>query len=224
MTAQNDGVQEKIDIVFSKLDQVNDNMSSNDKRMVDNIPVGARVLEALACGYHKKHVILLSQDSGEKQVLVELELPRETRFVDNWKNLFTNCKMFVDNSSIPASVCDMNGDVLYASCANYLELKGGGARVDGLTLIPSDCNFVALALTCCIGLSIDPQIRCLCELSEPADSLSYFERVDDAILFYNAVEANEDSLIYDESLANRICRIFNLSPWIAHQIPILPRS
>jgi hypothetical protein len=224
MTAQSDGSQEKIDIVFSKLDQVTVNMSSNDKRMVDNIPVGARVLEALACGHHKKHIILLSQDSDEKQVLVELKLPRETRFVDYWKNVFTNCKMFVDSSSIPASVCDMNGDVSYASCANYLELKGGSARVDGLTIIPSDCNFVALALTCCIGLSIDPQLRRLCDLSEPADSLSYFERVDDAILFHNAVVANGDSLIYDESLANHICRIFNLSPWIAHQIPILPRS
>ena len=186
--------------------------------LIADIPVGARILAALACGHRKKHVVTVSKDVDDENSCVELQLvPSETRFVDRWTHLESKSKVFVDNCSIPASAYDTGAKQLFSCCASYLEVKGGNAKVEGLTFLPPDPHFLALALTC-VGFPI-PSTLSLCSShpdKELGPSLSYHDRHHEALLFRSQMNERSDTLICDKNLVNDLCEIFDLEPWPVH--------
>jgi hypothetical protein len=57
----------------------------------------------------------------------------------------TKKNVYVETNSVPASAVPLDlEDVLYCACANSLEVKGGGFKVEGLTLLPAGNLFYHL--------------------------------------------------------------------------------
>ena len=216
MRMQDDGVLDSVDIKFFPANNANKQQEVLPS-LVDDIPLGARILASIASGHRKKHVLALTKESDGNEVCVELQLPKpETRFVERWFTLGSKSKVYVDNCSIPASADDMKGCQLFVCCANYLELNGGLAKVDGLTMLPPNPCFIALALSC-VGIEIPQHLVALLkndQKDDPGDFVSYKERVDDALLFNLSCQEHGDSLACDFSLIKELCSIFDLEPWI----------
>jgi len=121
------------------------------------IPEGARILSVLASGRRKEHIVRLSsfdngkakKDSasrGDESELLDLHLdPKQTNIARRWKRFNTTDTVYVETNSVPASAVPIHGsDVLYCCCANTLELRGGGLRAEGLTLLPPGKTFLVL--------------------------------------------------------------------------------
>lgn len=69
-----------------------------------------------------------------------------SRMLSRWTRLNTDKAVFVFENSVPASVIPVGGVTsLCACCANTLDLRGGGLRAEGLTLLPPDSSFLLLA-------------------------------------------------------------------------------
>jgi hypothetical protein len=226
ISAQEDGGNDSVNIDFVQY-------QDGSHPFLRDIPVGARILSALACGHRKKHVLALTKEADGKEICLELQLAAsETRFVDRWTTLgLKKSKVFVDNCSVPASANDIRGKNLFSCCANYLEVNGGCVKVDGLTMLPPSTDFLALALTC-VGNSLPPILQqaltmesYLESLSETigidvvcSRSVSYDERLPDALLFCAYMSERNDTIACDENLVRQMCTIFDLEPW-----PLVPK-
>jgi hypothetical protein len=111
------------------------------------IPEGARLLAVLASGRRREHVIKLTlelteeEKEGKNPDDAELKVfldPKQTKITERWKRMNTNFPVYVNENSVPATVLPINGtDTLYCCAANALEVKGGGLRAEGLTLLPA---------------------------------------------------------------------------------------
>jgi len=231
-----DDKQDSIDIEFIRAASENKNENLQGRcSLIHDIPVGARILTAIASGHRLKHVLVLpiaqkkaltqvsdgAQVSDGNQLCIALTLSTsETRFVDHWVSLVNKERTLVDNCSVPASAYDVSGCPLFACCGGYLEVKRsmdkGSAVVNGLTMLPSNPHFLALALTC-IGYSIPSDLMRMLSCQDKDDnwgnSITYDERVSDAVLFNLTLEERGDSLSSDESLISYLCGIFDLQPW-----------
>ena len=121
------------------------------------IPEGARILSVLASGRRREHIIRLpsfedngrsSSESGlgEPKVLLDLHLDsKQTCISRRWKRLNTNSVVYVETNSVPASCLSATtSDILYCCCANTLEVRGGGMKAEGLTLLPPGKLFLML--------------------------------------------------------------------------------
>lgn len=126
------------------------------KPLIECIPEGARLLSVLASSRRREHVILFP-DSKEKdsastgQVddgvdsFIEVKLPPNTKLTNRWKRFGTNSAVFVEVNSVPASAVPTDQSrVLYCCAANTLEVRGGGMRADGLTMLPPGRLFLLL--------------------------------------------------------------------------------
>jgi len=118
--------------------------------LLDDIPEGARILSVVASSCRRNHGITFANgtnDAGEEKAPLEIGLSRtETRIGERWKRLGSVLGVYVQENSVPAAaVCTNGATEVFACCANALEVKGGGIRVDTLTLLPPGRSFVLLA-------------------------------------------------------------------------------
>lgn len=126
--------------------------SSWTRPLVECIPEAARILSVLASGRRREHVVRLpslektSDDKGDDIAFLDLHLEsNQTKITYRWKRFNTSLAVFVEINSVPASAVPIRGsDIIYCSCANTLELRGGGIRAEGLTLLPPGKLFLLL--------------------------------------------------------------------------------
>jgi len=120
------------------------------------IPEGARILSVLASGRRREHVVRLpsfedkgkkSEDSAEEDsAVLDLHLDsKQTGIGRRWKRFSTDSVVYVDTNSVPATCLPLNSsEIMYCCCANTLEVRGGGLRAEGLTLLPPGKMFLLL--------------------------------------------------------------------------------
>lgn len=121
--------------------------------LFSDVPEGARTLSILASSHRKQpHMLRLPQ--GQTDDTVDFAMKKEETDVSKrWKRFgSSNCKVFVDQDSVPASAL-CSGGTMYAVAANALELLGGSMKVEGLTLFPPNPLFLLLALK---SFGLDP--------------------------------------------------------------------
>jgi hypothetical protein len=125
--------------------------SSWDRPLFDCIPEGARLLTVLASGRRREHVVKVtstisngSTDEEEKEVDIKLNVD-DTKLSTRWKKDGTDSMVYVNENSVPASALPVNAtEPIYCCCANTLEVKGGGMRAEGLTILPTGRLFLLL--------------------------------------------------------------------------------
>lgn len=118
------------------------------------IPESLRLITAVASlpRTPKKALILRFEDFDEhcdgEADITEIELKLSTSLQQRWQQLTSNEGVFVDSTSVPASILPVKTSLpIYACCANVLLLRGM-VKVDGITLIPPGDDFIKLAYRC----------------------------------------------------------------------------
>jgi len=83
---------------------------------------------------------------GECEDEVDLYLDTsQTKLSRRWNRFATDKAVYVNENCVPATAFPIDGkEVLYCVAANTLEVRGGGIRVEGLTLLPSGPLFLLL--------------------------------------------------------------------------------
>lgn len=132
--------------------------SSWNRPLLNDIPEGARLLSVLASGRRKEHSILLSSDEEANPDLdnqrkkdddsyLQVSMNRdETKISQRWRQFSSDRSVYVAENTVPAAAMSMLGPVeVFACCANTLEVRGGGLRVEGLTLLPPGRLFALLS-------------------------------------------------------------------------------
>ena len=136
------------------------NTSSWQRPLLNDIPEGVRLLSAIASGRRKDHFISFSAphqgiDVGSeerKNSCVNVHLCRsESKISSRWRRCGTSKPVYVPEDCIPSGAVSTKS--IFACCANMLELRGGAAQVEGLTLLPSGPKFLLLSLLC---FGLDP--------------------------------------------------------------------
>lgn len=181
-----------------------------------NAPEGARLLSVLASGRRKVHMVRMDSDvkkgSGKDEEFVDIHLNREkTSLAVRWKRGGNN--VYVNENSVPASVLPLAGaNSVYCVCANALEVKGGGIRVEGLTLLPQGRFFFMLCrLTFGLfqeanlenGTLIDKSVAWITQANqnETIDKNLVRDRVTKAVKFHEeAIAMGENLLCYPEKV------------------------
>jgi hypothetical protein len=125
--------------------------SSWHRPLLLDIPEGARLLSVLASGRRKGHSIQFScleteESYKDDSAYLEVSLNRDqTQISQRWKQFGSNNNVYVNENSVPAAAVSRWGPIeVFACCANTLEVRGGGLRVEGLTLLPPGRLFVLL--------------------------------------------------------------------------------
>lgn len=132
--------------------------SSWHRPLLKDIPEGARLLSVLASGRRKEHSILFSPDvdttsnpvqaakGGDVEYLEVNMDPDESKISQRWNQFHSHNRVYVAENSVPAAALTTVGPVeVFACCANTLEVRGGGLRVEGLTLLPPGRLFMLLS-------------------------------------------------------------------------------
>lgn len=125
--------------------------SSWDRPLFDCIPEGARLLTVLASGRRREHAVKVtssisngSSDEEEKEVDIKLNSD-DTKLSTRWKKDGTDSMVYVNENSVPSSALPVKAtEPIYCCCANTLEVKGGGMRAEGLTILPAGRLFLLL--------------------------------------------------------------------------------
>jgi hypothetical protein len=128
--------------------------SSWQRPLFECIPEGARILSVLASGRRRSHHIRFEQhgdadnggnDDEDDEAIEIYPEPSQSLITFRWKRFGTDTAVYVQENSVPASAVPMDGSsILYCCCANTLEVKGGGLRAEGLTLLPPGKLFLLL--------------------------------------------------------------------------------
>lgn len=131
--------------------------SSWDRPLMKCIPEGARLVSVLASNRRRENVIKLVEmedrkkdddddDDDEDDTILTIYLDRTTNASFRWKRFNTNDMVFIDANSVPATAVPLeDSSALYCVCANTLEVRGGGLRAEGLTLLPQGKAFLLLS-------------------------------------------------------------------------------
>lgn len=134
-----------------------DTNSSWNRPLLQDIPEGVRLLSVLASGRRKDHIIEFSPPNSfasgrqdeKKQDSVPLVVSlnrKETKISQRWRQFASDKNVYVGENSVPASALQISGPAeVFACCANTLEVRGGGLRVEGLTLLPPGRFFLLLS-------------------------------------------------------------------------------
>jgi hypothetical protein len=127
------------------------NTSSWSRPLFDCIPEGARLLSVLASGRRREHMVKVSSTVGDDEgdvedTEIEIRLdPVQTKLSTRWKREGTDSMVYVAENSVPASALPINAtEPIYCCCANTLEVRGGGLRAEGLTILPPGRLFLLL--------------------------------------------------------------------------------
>jgi len=128
------------------------NLSSWDRPLINCIPEGARVFSVLVSKRRRENVIKFvateveEKDDENEDTDLNIYWDRNTNASFRWKRFNSNDAVFIDVDSVPATAVPMDSsDDLYCVCANTLEVRGGGLRAEGLTLLPQGKAFLLLA-------------------------------------------------------------------------------
>jgi hypothetical protein len=123
---------------------------------LENAPEGARILIVLVSGRRKENIIEFSpledsehEDKMESEATpVVVKLHKSLKILSRWKRMGSDKAVYVNENSVPASVIPLfeRKKQLFCCCANSLEVRGGGIRAEGLTLLPPGKMFLVLAL------------------------------------------------------------------------------
>lgn len=131
--------------------------TSWNRPLLDDIPEGARLLTVLASGRRKEHSIRFSADKDIKKSsngqrkdddsYLEVFLNKDaTKISKRWRQFSSDKSVYVAENSVPAATMSRQGPVeVFACCANTLEVRGGGLRVEGLTLLPPGRLYILLS-------------------------------------------------------------------------------
>jgi hypothetical protein len=195
---------------------------TNDKPLVECIPEGARLLSVLASSRRREHVILfpeavtdekkantngkdkvLGVNDGEDKALV-VHLPANTNIAKRWKRFNSKSGVYVEVDSVPASAVPTHPTkVLYCCAANTLEVRGGGIRAEGLTMLPPGRLFLLLCRFS-MGLFDHSQLK---DGSIYDNTTSWIdksatkkEKKDMAARLQKAIELHQSSLVLQEQL------------------------
>ena len=156
--------------------------------VAQDAPRGLRLLSVLASERRRDNFIRLSsiEETGPRSsgpLEIDINIPRALS-VNNgrWRMKSGGGMAFVPANSIPSSSMPLDESediVLFACCANTLELKGGSFRVEGLTLLPPGRLWVGLALLAFgihpkTGLAIATKSDAYIESKAGAESLDFF--------------------------------------------------
>jgi hypothetical protein len=133
------------------------NNSSVNRPLIQCIPEGARLLSVVASSRRGKETVVClstkdkvkndkkgSDDaknttSDKKDVLEVCIDSKQMNIMQRWKRFgTTRSQVYVDPNSVPGSAVPMYGkEMLYCTCSDTLEVRGGGLRANGgLTLLP----------------------------------------------------------------------------------------
>lgn len=143
------------DLMATSLDS---ELSSWRRPLLIDIPEGARVLSVLASGQRRGGHRLRFPNGGadeESDSSIDVFLVQdETCIGKRWHRLASGKQVFVQEDSVPASATTGKFPI-FACCANALELKGGGMKVEGMTLLPPNPLFLLL---CRLSFGLGPEV------------------------------------------------------------------
>ena len=123
------------------------------------VPEGARLLAVVASGRRRDHCIRLPKrndsgapgkkedhnDSESSDDLVITFNRRQSDLRRRWQRFNSDSTVYTPDTSVVASALPIEGpDLVYCCCANTLEVRGGGLRAEGLTLLPPGRLFLLL--------------------------------------------------------------------------------
>ncbi len=141
---------------------INSDLSSWERPFFVDTPEGARILSVFASGNHRGAARVKFADDKEDDEDASTTIffdAAEMSIGERWYRFGTDQRIYVDKTTVAASAtnCDFP---LIACCANSLELKGGGLRVDGMTLLPPNPLFLLLCrLSFGLGANINLNFR-----------------------------------------------------------------
>jgi len=128
--------------------------SSWERPLIKCIPESARVISVLVSSRRRENVIKLVSMEGNKKededddentdLSIFLEKSMNASF--RWKRFNTNDAVYIDPNTVPATAVPIDDRAeVYCVCANTLEVRGGGIRAEGLSMLPQGKAFLLLA-------------------------------------------------------------------------------
>ena len=150
--------------IKAKVAAINVNSSLN-RPLIQCIPEGVRLLSVLASSRRGKdntiHLsptptdkknktdknVAVDQDKDDKEALVICMNPKQMNIMQRWKRFGApKSQVYVDANSVVGSAVPIHGtEMLYCTCSDTLEVRGGGLRANGgLTLLPPGKLFLQL--------------------------------------------------------------------------------
>jgi hypothetical protein len=197
----------------------------------DCIPEGARILSVLGSGRRRMYVVKLQDptttndhDDVDRSIVVGIDAAALPPLVKRWKRMNSGKDVYVYENCVPATALSMNGrNTLYCVASNVLEVKGGGLKVEGLTLLPPGRLFLLLSLVTFgvfksqVSADIDALIdTCILWLQNDGSLKQDDDREDDVRESVRlAIQYHRDSLSLGEELvcfpdfARRLVEIFD---------------
>ena len=139
--------------------------SNNERPLIEDVPVGARLMSVLASERRKDNFIRFSDGSIDE--FIDINMPRNLSINGSrWKRK-SGGMCFVPENSVPCAVIPVNKKQdVFGVCANTLDLRGGACRVEGITLLPPGRMFVSLAL---LAFGVNPKSGFPIDLAEIHD-------------------------------------------------------
>jgi hypothetical protein len=133
--------------------------------LIRDAPEGARLMSVLAS--ERRRTTFIRFSDGDSDHYTDINLPKNFSINGNrWKRK-SGGMVFVQENCVPAAVIPTDDNVeLFGCCANTLELRGGAARVEGISLLPQGRLFVGLAL---LAFGVNPKTGDLIDVSEIDD-------------------------------------------------------
>jgi hypothetical protein len=192
------------------------------------VPEGVRLLSVLASGRRREHLLRLvdgpSGESGAERTIDVLIDPSKTKLLNRWKRMNSDLAVYVNENCVPATALPVDGkETLFCVASNILEVRGGGLRVEGLTLLPPGRSFLLLARLS-FGLFKSENLddgtlvdKCVLWLKQDG-SLPEGDKQREASIresVVRAVQYHKDSLVLGEELAcfvpfaQRLVDLFN---------------
>lgn len=169
--------------------------SSWNRSFFQDIPEGARVLSVMASGLrrgrHRLRFVPVEASenlTNDPDATLDFGLKNEeTDLNKRWRRLGTDSVVFVQVDTVPASATHSSLS-LFACCSNALEIRGGGLKVEGLTLLPPNPLFLLLSL---LSFGIEPGVSFNWDHKEQDDG--------EAKKFQNAIRWLRDRKIFSET-------------------------
>ena len=195
----------------------------------DCVPEGARLLSVNASSRRREHLVRLQSivdENSTTEVLashIDVYLdPAKTKLSNRWLRMNTDKAVFVNENCVPASALPVRGEqTLYCVASNTLEVRGGGLRVEGLTLLPPGRLFLLLARLSFglfkTGNVLDNTLVAKCiswlqqEESHPLEEMkhSWTDLVNSAVLFHQDAVVLGEELVCSPDFARRLAELFD---------------
>lgn len=217
-----DGSKQVIKFPFPKTEEVweenkkgKDQQNGNHKQqknrpLLKDAPLAIRLLQQLAQGRRKENAIVVPSDS-----ISNAATPTTFKLKNldsaKWTLESTDKKVFVSDNSPVASVL---GRVEYAIATSRMDIQGGGAKIEGLTLLPirfdvrvnnsSNIDWITIAKVA-FGISVDDDF-----IHEDYE-IEAFQKA--KAIHIECCKMGEE-LVAREDIIIELCKLFHVEPWI----------